>query len=165
MWLASWEVSGFFRREMEVAWTRVLRQRWREVDINKSEKSQRANDWTCWKVAMSDEGRNQSRKISMLLDGWWCQCLSQEPQIEGVWRGDHNSCFGLVEFLSLRKFAAASAGDPTRGALVQGQPRLTLISGRVSSDTLWLTAWLVLWGTFVMGHVRTHDHSQDRKQL
>ena len=89
---------------------------------------------------MWDEGRNQSRKISMLLDGWWCQCLSRELQIEGVWWGDHNSCFALVEFLSLRRFAATGAGDPTRGALVQGQPRLTLISRRVSSDTIWFTA-------------------------
>ena len=33
----------------------------------------------------------------------------------GVWRGDHNSCFGLVEFMSLGKFVAASAGEPTWG--------------------------------------------------
>lgn len=55
----------------------------------------------------------------------------------GVWRGDHNSCFGLVEFMSLRKFVAASAGEPAHGALVQGQLRLTMISGRVSGDTTW----------------------------
>ena len=33
---------------------------------------------------------------------------------------DHDSCFGHAEFVSLRKFAAASAGEPMHGALVLG---------------------------------------------
>lgn len=50
------------------------------------------------------------------------------------------------------------------GALAQGSLRPMLVCGTISGNATWLTV-IVLWGMFIMGQVRTQDHSQERKQM
>lgn len=154
------EVADQLGRYQISSWARwvLLGQRWKEVDT--FEKSWRANGWTCWMVVLGVRGET-SQERALFLDGWWCQGLGQEAKRRSL---DHDGCFGQVEFASLEKLTAAHVGDPMYGALAQGSLRPMLVCGTISGNATWLTV-IVLWGMFIMGQVRTQDHSQERKQM